>query len=716
MSAPGSQQHEQPDFAVAADTSWATDAPCTLKSDDSFAIFGRGGDMAAGAEGFYHRDTRHLSQLTVTCGGAKLRLLSAAISDDNSLFVCDLACPAPRPNLDMGDDGNEILLRRETFLWRDTRHDQLAVTNFSALPQRLHIGIGFAADFADLFEIRGTSRVRHGEIRRPVCTASSVIMACRGLDGALRRTTINLAPKPDHLDARGATYTLELGPGETRRINLAIRCATEPEAAGGSEATMDWLPAYLPARRAARRHGANLRRQIASLATGNTLADAILRRARDDLVMLTTATEFGPYPYAGVPWFSTAFGRDAIITALQVLWLAPGLARGVLGYLAANQATATDPRADAEPGKILHEARDGDMARGGEVPFHRYYGSVDSTPLFVMLAGAYLRRTGDLALIRGLWPNIEAALRWIDDFGDADGDGFVEYGRQSQNGLVNQGWKDSRDSVFHADGALARGPIALCEVQGYVYAARQAAAGIAAALGDPERAAALTAAAAELAEKFDAAFWDERLGFYVLALDGEKAPCRVLASNAGHALFTGIARPYRACRVADRLMGPEFFSGWGIRTLGHGQPRYNPMSYHNGSVWPHDNGLIGLGLARYGRAEDAARLCDALFAAAAFAPRYRLPELFCGLPRGAGHGPTGYPVACAPQAWAAATLAGLLDACCGLEFDLGAGTATAQAPVLPATLSHLRLNNLDAGAQRIALCLSRTPTGSIAVS
>jgi glycogen debranching enzyme len=256
----------------------------------------------------------------------------------------------------------------------------------------------------------------------------------------------------------------------------------------------------------------------------------------------------------------------------------------------------------------------------------------------------------------------------------------------------------------------------LCEVQGYVYAARQAAAGIAAALGDPERAAALTAAAAELAQKFDAAFWDERLGFYVLALDGEKAPCRVLASNAGHALFTGIARPDRACRVADRLMGPEFFSGWGIRTLGHGQPRYNPMSYHNGSVWPHDNGLIGLGLARYGRAEDAARLCDALFAAAAFAPRYRLPELFCGLPRGAGHGPTGYPVACAPQAWAAATLAGLLDACCGLEFDLGAGTATAQAPVLPATLSHLRLSNLDAGAHRIALCLSRTPTGSIAVS
>jgi glycogen debranching enzyme len=660
--------------------------------------------MAAGAEGLYHRDTRHLSRFTVTLDGARPRSLSTAVSDDNSRLTCDLACPAPHPNLDMGDDGNEILLRRETFLWRETRHDLISVTNFSSLPQALTVAISFAADFADLFEIRGTVRIRHGDLLRPAQTASSVTLACRGVDAALRTTTIAFTPAPDTLDHRRASYTLHLAPGATIRISAATVCATNPDAGARP-------PSYIPARQAARRQTRALRLAAAAITTGNTLADAALRRARDDLIMLTTRTAHGLYPYAGVPWFSTAFGRDGIITALQVLSFAPGLARGVLGYLAANQATTTDPRADAEPGKILHEARDGDMARTGEVPFHRYYGAVDSTPLFVMLAGAYLRRTGDLACIRAIWPNIQAALAWIDTYGDADGDGFIEYGRKSPDGLVNQGWKDSRDSIFQEDGALAEGPIALCEVQGYVYAAKQAAAAIAIALGQPETANRLTRAAATLERKFNEKFWDESLGTYVLALDGAKRPCRVLASNAGHALFTGIATPDRAQRVADLLMGEAFFSGWGIRTIAAGQPRYNPLSYHNGSVWPHDNALIGLGLAHYGRAADAARLFDALLATAATQDRYRLPELFCGLPRGAGSAPTSYPVACAPQAWAAGALPALLDACLGLTFNPEAGTASAASPVLPASLPGVSLSNLAAGAQRITLSLSRTAAG-----
>jgi glycogen debranching enzyme len=665
--------------------------------------------MAAGAEGLYHRDTRHLSRFSVTLDGARPRSLSTTVSADNARLTCDLACPAPHPNLDMGDDGNEILLRRETFLWRGTRHDRISLTNFSSLPQRLTLAISFAADFADLFEIRGTLRTRHGGLLRPVQTASTVTLACRGVDAALRSTALNFTPVPDTLDHRRASYTLNLAAGATQRITVSTVCATGPEAATTP-------PFYRPAQYAARRHAIALRQEAAAITTGNTLADAALRRARDDLIMLTTRTAHGLYPYAGVPWFSTAFGRDGIITALQVLWLAPGLARGVLGYLAANQATKTNPRADAEPGKILHEARDGDMACTGEVPFHRYYGAVDSTPLFVMLAGAYLRRTGDLDFIRSIWPNIQAALCWIDIYGDADGDGFVEYGRKSPDGLINQGWKDSRDSIFHADGALAQGPIALCEVQGYVYAAKQEAAAIATALGQPETANRLTDAATTLEQKFNTAFWDESLGTYVLALDGAKRPCRVLASNAGHALFTGIATPARAQRVADLLMGETFFSGWGIRTIAAGQPRYNPLSYHNGSVWPHDNALIGLGLARYGRAADAARLFDALLATAATQDRYRLPELFCGLSRAGGTAPTSYPVACAPQAWAAGALPALLDACLGLTFNPAAGTASAASPVLPASLSGLTLSNLAAGTQRITRSLSRTADGCVITS
>jgi glycogen debranching enzyme len=471
----------------------------------------------------------------------------------------------------------------------------------------------------------------------------------------------------------------------------------------------DGAPArsFQPRLREARRAQRMASARAATVATSNAVLDEVLRRSLADLRMLMTDTPHGPYPYAGIPWFSTAFGRDGLLTALQMLWIDPSMARGVLRFLAGTQATCSDPVADAQPGKILHEMRQGEMAELGEVPFRRYYGSVDSTPLFVLLAGAYLDRTGDLATLRALWPHVLAALDWMDRFGDRDGDGLIEYHRESPTGLINQGWKDAADAVFHASGALATGPIALCEVQGYAWQARLAAARIARALDDAETAAVEERRAERLRRRFEEAFWCEEIGTYALALDGAKRPCRVRTSNAGQVLFTGLATPERARSVAGQLLGRAMFSGWGIRTVASDEARYNPMSYHNGSIWPHDNALIALGFRRYGLVDEACRVFTGIFDAAAYMDLRRLPELFCGFRRRAGSGPTFYPVACAPQAWASAAPFALLQACIGIEFDPAAGVAWFRRPRLPHFLDEVRIRGLSLPQGRLDIVLRR---------
>jgi glycogen debranching enzyme len=347
------------------------------------------------------------------------------------------------------------------------------------------------------------------------------------------------------------------------------------------------------------------------------------------------------------------------------------------------------------------------MANLREVPFGRYYGSVDSTPLFVLLLGEYFVRTGDLDTVRALWPNVEAALRWIDTYGDRDGDGFVEYYRQTKEGLANQGWKDSHDAIFHSDGSTAEGPIALCEVQAYVYGAKRHAALLAGALGFHAHAARLQAQAISLRHEFENKFWCEELNVYALALDGAKQPCRVVSSNAGQVLLTGIASPDRAQRIADTLLAPGIFSGWGIRTVANSAARYNPMSYHNGSVWPHDNGLIAMGMARYGQKRAASQVFAALFDAASYMDLRRLPELFCGFVRRQRNAPTQYPVACAPQAWASATTLCLLQATLGLELFDGSREVAFYRPVLPHFIDHVHLRNLRLSGGSVDVLLHR---------
>ncbi|HWY61762.1 MAG TPA: amylo-alpha-1,6-glucosidase [Rhizomicrobium sp.] len=679
--------------------------PRTLKQGDTFALFDTMGDIVqpgATPGGLFHNDTRYLSGVQLLIDGQRPLLLSSAVENDNVVLTVDLANP------DIYQGGKVVLpretlhVRRSKFLWDATCHERIAVHNFGAQPQKCFISLSFAADFADLFEVRGLQRPRRGAITVTHKDGHTVEFRYQGLDGIARRTEVCFSPAPHRLSDKEAVYALDLAAGERQALVMTVCCAD------GTPAKETFSKPYRAARRAAQR-AASLGGSVTS---SNALVGRMLHRAAADLSMLITETAHGPYPYAGTPWFSTPFGRDGIITALEMLWLDPSLAKGVLQFLAATQATKSDSTADADPGKILHEMRQCEMANLGEVPFGRYYGSIDSTPLFVLLAARYFERTGDQQAIRALWPNIEAALAWIDKFGDRDGDGFVEYYRESENGLANQGWKDSQDSIFHTDGRLATGAIALCEVQAYVYAAKQGGALLARMLGAHARADALSDAAERLRQRFEEKFWCPEIGMYALALDGEKNPCRVRTSNAGQVLFCGIASAERAIKLGEALMTPEMFSGWGVRTVASDGPRYNPMSYHDGSVWPHDNALIALGLARYGLKRAAGAIFAGLFDAAGHIELMRFPELFCGFPRRRGTAPTLYPVACAPQAWAGAAPFALLQACLGIVCDHQRREIRFHNPVLPSFLEEIRINNLTLDGASADLRLRRNGAGT----
>jgi glycogen debranching enzyme len=684
-----------------------------LKQGDTFAVFDRFGDIdtfGTGELGMYYQDTRFLSRLTLKLGKDRPLLLSSTVREDNAVLAVDATNPDVCRNGETVVPRGTVHIFRSKILWKRTCQERLRIHNYGRAAMDFSFSLEFDADFADIFELRGTTREHRGRRRATEITQDGVVLAYEGLDGRPRRTRIVFDPLPTRLGESAVNYQIRLEPGEAATYRWVIACEMDADSQGQIK------PCYekVVQEAASGLELAHAREPL--IFTSNEQFNDWLNRSLADLEMMRTETPHGPYPYAGVPWFSTEFGRDGIITALQCLWFDPSLARGVLTYLAATQADAENAEQDAQPGKVLHETRAGEMAVLGEIPFRRYYGSIDATPLFIMLAGAYYRRTGDRAFVESIWPNVERALAWIDQYGDVDGDGFVEYTRMSKLGLIHQGWKDSHDAIFHADGTSAEGPIALCEVQGYVYAAKLAAAELAELFGHDARARDLSRQAKTLFRRFEENFWCDELSTYALALDGRKQPCRVRTSNAGHCLFAGIATNEHARRVAATLTDEASFSGWGIRTVATSEARYNPMSYHNGSVWPHDNSLIAAGFARYDLKESATTVLGGLLDATLFFDLHRLPELFCGFPRRPGEAPTLYPVACAPQSWASGAIFLLLEACLGLSVSASERTLTFSKPILPRFLQQVTIRGLQVNDGRADLLLTRHNEGDVGVN
>lgn len=668
-----------------------------LKDRDTFLVADHWGDVKSGADGLFDRDTRLLSHFVLTVGRARPSRLSSGVTEDNVFFTCH---STNRPLPPMGGrsaPAGVLHLERRRFLWDQRLFERVRVVNHGIEDILLPLAFDFAADFADIFQVRGTVRAKHGERRPPTMDGRRVSFSYMGLDGVPRTSCLAFSEPPARLSANRAEFMFSLPKG--KQLDLFIECGLDVCDAPDQER---WRWNSIQARLAMRRR---MRRGAGVQAPRNPRVNDWLTQSRTDVALLTTDLPTGPYPYAGVPWFSTPFGRDGIITAWQMLWIDPSLAKGVLTYLASRQATEVNAFMDSAPGKIMHETRGGEMSALGEVPFGLYYGGVDTTCLFIALAGAYAKRTGDLETIRALWPNLIAAAGWMTDYGDSNGDGLIDYARAADTGLSNQGWKDSEDSIFYSDGRFPKGPIALLEVQGYAFAAWKALAEMGKHLGD-ERTPQWQARAEAVRALVEDRFWMEDEGFYAIALDGDGAQCRSIGSNAGHLLFSGLPSHERARRVTRRMLTAEFRSGWGLRTLGKGQTRFNPMSYHNGSVWPHDTAIAAAGMARYGERRAVAMLLGEVFGAAAHF-HLRLPELFCGFIRETGEPPIAYPVACLPQAWAAGSVFLMLQSVLGIDINAGANLVEVFTPALPIGLDRLNVTNLEVGDGAIDLNFQR---------
>jgi len=687
----------------------------TLIDGKTFLSTRTSGDIApAGAPdiGFFHDDTRFLSMMELRVGGLRTALLS---SNTEKTFLSQIELTTSnvhlRESLDLPD--NTIHIRREQMISDDVLFERVSFSNFNLQAVQFKVEMEFDADFVDVFQVRGMVRDAHGQYYQPVTTQASIGFYYQGLDNVMRHTLVEFDPPPARIEGQIAQWELDLPPLQQVDFHITIT----PMVQGKAKSSRDehrLMPRPKPSGdfnshlRQRREAFAEWEAKATHFRSSNDVFDATLRTAVSDFHALQIPEGKEHIIAAGIPWFATMFGRDSIIAAYQSLALNPQLAAATLRILARYQGTKYDDWHDEEPGKILHEYRQGEMTRAGEMPFGPYYGSIDATPLFLILLSETWNWTGDHELVEDLLPAAYKALDWIDKYGDLDGDGFVEYLRRSKRGLTNQGWKDSWDANIHRNGTVASPPIALVEVQGYVYDAKYRMSSLLRTFGDSERADKLKKDASDLAKRFEKTYWMPDCGFYAMALDAEKKPLQVISSNPGHLLFTRIIGRERAKAVTNRLMRADMFSGWGWRTMSCDEKTFNPLSYHRGSVWPHDNSLIAHGMALNEFREPVKRVFTTLAHAALTFRDYRLPELFCGVQRGEHDVPVHYPVSCSPQAWASGALFLILASLLGIRPSAPKKVLNIVNPMLPEWLDHLHLRNLRVGATRVGLDFRRS--------
>ncbi len=661
--------------------------------------------MPAGAPdvGFFHDDTRFLSHLELRIGGHRTVVLS---SSTEKTFASQIELTTGnitlRESFDLPE--NTIHIRREQLLANDVFFDRMTFENFNLQPIEFVVEISYAADFVDVFQVRGVARPVHGQYFRPILKNNVATFSYRGLDGAMRQTTVQVNPAPSVFRDHTAHWELKLEPGKQVQIEAVITPSVEGRSSRA--ARFDFATGITHRRNTF----AQWERSSTRFESSNEVFDAALQTCINDFHALQIPEGSDHIIAAGIPWFATMFGRDSIIAAYQVLSLNPDLACETLRVLARYQGRETNDWRDEEPGKILHEYRAGEMTRHGEMPFSPYYGSVDATPLFLVLLSEAFNWTADEKLVQDLLPAAYSALRWLEQYADLDGDGFIEYQRRSPKGLINQGWKDSWDANMHRDGTVARPPIALIEVQGYVYDAKYRMASLLRAFGDVATADKLKRESLEMARRIEKAFWMPHRGFYAMALDGEKKPVEVVSTNPGHLLWSRAISRERARTVAARMMKDDMFSGWGWRTMSQQEPVFNPLSYHRGSVWPHDNSLVAHGMALNELRQPALHILTTLFQAALRFRDYRLPELFCGVHRREYDDPVHYPVSCSPQAWASGALFLILNSVLGIRPSAPRKELNIVNPQLPDWLDYLNIRNLRIGQSRVGLDFSRRGT------
>ncbi|WP_316570212.1 amylo-alpha-1,6-glucosidase [Neobacillus sp. YIM B06451] len=676
-----------------------------IKENDLFLLTDKQGDIPVGHPyglGLYTKDTRFLSKLNLYINGEKPILLS---SDADENYMAKILLTNPHME---NHDGlilwrESVEIERSRFISDDVLYETIKVKNYFPKQVSFEITLEMDADFKDMFIIRGFQKGKVGSRTGQEINGNSLTFGYVGSDNITRKTVVSWDKTAKAAEADGrVTFSFTLGHEEEDSVTFFI----QPHIGNASYRKPVPVNTALGQLQDSYDRWA---RETTTVKTDYSPLQTLVQRGIDDLRVLLTDVGFGPFPVAGLPWFGVPFGRDSIIAALQMLAFNPQIAKGTILTMANYQGKKLDPWRDEQPGKIMHEIRYGELASTGQIPFTPYYGTIDATPLFLILVKEYVNWTGDYEILEDIESNIESALKWIDSFGDRDGDLFVEYHQESSKGIANQGWKDSGDSIVHRNGHYAKSPIALSEVQGYVYQAKAGIADLYDHLGKTEKAEKLRADTQKLKDKFNDSFWMEDREFYAIALDAEKKQVGTITSNPGHLLYSGILNEERANAVSNMLLSPKMFSGYGIRTMGEGEAGYNPMSYHDGSIWPHDNSLILLGLSKTGRQDKANQVIGGLIKASGFFEYNRLPELFCGYGDSLGKA-VKYPVACSPQAWAAGTPLVFIQTILGLFPDC-ATREMRISPLLLPEMNELSVYNIRIGEGILSLEAVRTNDG-----